>query len=47
MELRLNELDPSQRNEYQRLMNENNELIYEYQRKQMAMEELLGKLASA
>ena len=47
MELRLNELDPVQRTEYQRLMNENNDLINEYQKKQVAMEELLGKLAHA
>lgn len=47
MELRLNELDPGQRNEYQRLMNENNDLINEYHTKHAAMEELLGKLAHA
>jgi len=37
MDLRLNELDPSQRGEYQRLMSENNELIKEYNQKQNAM----------
>jgi intraflagellar transport protein 74 len=47
MDLRLNELDPSQRGEYQRLMTENNELIGEYNQKQTAMEELLGRLAAA
>lgn len=47
MDLRLNELDPSQRGEYQRLMNENNDLISEYNYKQNAMEDLLNRLASA
>jgi intraflagellar transport protein 74 len=47
MELRLNELDPYQRTEYQKLINENNELISEYNSKQGAMEELLNKLANA
>jgi len=47
MELRLNELDPYQRTEYQKLINENNELISEYNSKQVAMEELLNKLANA
>ena len=47
MDLRLNELDPSQRGEYQRLMNENNDLITEYNHKQNAMEDLLNRLANA
>lgn len=47
MDLRLNELDPSQRGEYQRLMSENNELINEYNQKQNAMEDLLNRLASS
>jgi hypothetical protein len=38
MELRLNELDPNQRAEYQRLISENTELINEYNSKQVAME---------
>ena len=45
MELRLNELDPYQRSEYQKLISENTELINEYNSKQGAMEELLNKLA--
>jgi hypothetical protein len=40
-------LDPYQRSEYQRLINENTELINEYNAKQGAMEELLNKLAVA
>ena len=40
MELRLNELDPYQRSEYQKLIAENTELINEYNIKQAAMEEL-------
>ena len=47
MDLRLNELDPSQRGEYQRLMSENNELIAEYNQKQNAMEDLLNRLANS
>lgn len=47
MELRLNELDPYQRSEYQKLISENTELINEYNNKQGAMEELLNKLAIA
>ena len=47
MDLRLNELDPTQRGEYQRLMSENNDLINEYNFKQNAMEDLLNRLASA
>lgn len=47
MELRLNELDPYQRTEYQKLISENTELINEYNSKQGAMEELLNKLANA
>lgn len=47
MELRLNELDPNQRAEYQRLISENTDLINEYNNKQAAMEELLNKLANA
>lgn len=47
MELRLNELDPNQRAEYQRLISENTDLINEYNSKQAAMEELLNKLANA
>lgn len=47
MELRLNELDPYQRVDYQKLMTENNELLNEYGLKQAAMEELLNKLAVA
>lgn len=47
MELRLNELDPYQRAEYQRLISENNDLINEYNSKQGMMEELLNKLAVA
>lgn len=47
MELRLNELDPYQRAEYQRLINENTDLINEYNAKQGAMQELLNKLAVA
>ena len=47
MELRLNELDPYQRTEYQKLISENTELINEYNSKQGAMEELLNKLAVA
>lgn len=47
MDLRLNELDPSQRGEYQRLVSENNELIAEYNQKQTAMEDLLNRLANA
>ena len=47
MELRLNELDPYQRQEYQKLIAENTELINEYNTKQGAMEELLNKLAMA
>ena len=47
MDLRLNELDPSQRGEYQRLMTENNDLISEYNQKQNAMEDLLNRLANA
>ena len=38
MELRLNELDPYQRQEYQKLISENTELINEYNNKQGAME---------
>ena len=45
--MRLNELDPYQRSEYQRLMSENNELMTEYSKKQNQMEELLSKLANA
>lgn len=45
MELRLNELDPYQRSEYQKLISENTELINEYNSKQGAMEELLNRLA--
>ena len=45
MELRLNELDPYQRSEYQKLISENTELINEYNVKQTAMEELLNRLA--
>jgi intraflagellar transport protein 74 len=45
--MRLNELDPYQRSEYQRLMSENNELMTEYSKKQSQMEELLSKLANA
>lgn len=37
MELRLNELDPYQRTEYQKLIAENSELINEYNSKQVAM----------
>ena len=47
MELRLNELDPYQRAEYQRLISENTDLINEYNNKQGMMEELLNKLAVA
>ena len=47
MDLRLNELDPSQRGEYQRLMSENNDLISEYNHKQNAMDDLLNRLANA
>ena len=47
MELRLNELDPYQRNEYQSLMTENSELIAEHGEKQRQMEELLNRLANA
>ena len=47
MEMRLNELDPYQRNEYQRLMSENNDLMTEYSKKQSQMEDLLSKLANA
>lgn len=47
MDLRLNELDPSQRSEYQRLMSENNDLISEYNQKQYAMEDLLNRLATS
>lgn len=47
MELRLNELDPYQRTEYQKLINENTDLINEYNAKQGAMDELLKKLANA
>ena len=47
MELRLIELDPYQRAEYQRLINENTDLINEYNAKQGAMQELLNKLALA
>ena len=47
MDLRLNELDPAQRGEYQRLMAENNDLISEYNHKQNAMEDLLNRLANA
>lgn len=47
MDLRLNELDPSQRSEYQRLMSENNDLIQEYNQKQNAMEDLLNRLQNA
>ena len=47
MELRLNELDPYQRTEYQKLISENTDLINQYNTKQYAMEELLNKLAIA
>ena len=47
MDLRLNELDPAQRAEYQRLMTENNDLTAEYNQKQTAMDDLLNRLASA
>ena len=47
MEMRLNELDPYQRNEYQRLMSENNDLMTEYSKKQNQMEDLLSKLANS
>lgn len=40
-------MDPYQRSEYQKLINENTELINEYNAKQGAMEELLNKLAVA
>lgn len=47
MELRLNELDPGQRNEYKNLINENKELINEFNVKQRDLEELNNKLANA
>jgi intraflagellar transport protein 74 len=47
MELRLNELDPYQRNEYQKLINENKDLITEYNAKQHDLEELNNRLANA
>ena len=47
MELRLNELDPYQRTEYQKLINENKELIMEYNLKQRDLEELNNRLANA
>ena len=47
MELRLNELDPYQRAEYQKLISENTDLINEYNAKQGAMEELLNRLANS
>lgn len=36
--MRLNELDPYQRNEYQKLMSENNDLVAEYSSKAAAMD---------
>ena len=47
MEMRLKELDPYKRSEYQRLMSENNDLMTEYSKKQNQMEELLSKLANS
>lgn len=47
MELRLNELDPSQRSEYQKLINENKDLIAEYNVRQRDLEELNSRLATA
>jgi predicted nuclease with TOPRIM domain len=47
MELRLNELDPYQRNEYQKLINENKDLIAEYNIKQRDLEELNNRLSNA
>lgn len=47
MELRLNELDPYQRSEYQKLINENKELIAEYNVRQRDLEELNSRLATA
>ena len=43
----MNELDPYQRTEYQKLINENTELINLYNQKQGAMEELLNRLTGA
>ena len=47
MELRLNELDPYQRTEYQKLINENKDLINEYNIKQRDLEELNNRLSNA
>lgn len=47
MELRLNELDPYQRSDYQKLINENKELIAEYNVKQRDLEDLNNRLSNA